>query len=121
VSRFNKDQGDKGELLAINYLKHHRYKIIERNFRTRSGEIDIIGIDQSEKILTLCFIEVKTRQNNAFGTPLESIGYLKLQAMRRTALTYLAHHPNLPKLLRLDAVSVEISDQPQISLVKNIG
>lgn len=120
MSRFQKDQGDKGELLAIQYLKQHGYHILERNFRTRSGEIDIVALDIAEKPPVLAFIEVKTRQNVSYGIPLESIGYTKLQAMRRTALAYKSFHPKLPEQMRLDAVSVLLYDAPEISLIKNI-
>lgn len=123
MSRFNKDQGDKGELLAIDFLRRNGYKIIEQKFRTRNGEIDIIAVDNSTRPLTLCFIEVKTRSSVSFGTPFESIGYHKLSAMHRTAELYKLIHPKLPSQMRLDAISILLSHSkdPEIAIIKNIG
>lgn len=123
MSRFNKDQGDRGELLAINFLKKNGYKILEQKFRSRNGEIDIVAVDNATRPSTLCFVEVKTRSSISFGTPLEFIGYHKLAAMQRTAELYKLIHPNLPSQMRLDAVSIILSDykDPEIAIIKNIG
>ena len=83
MARDKKIEGEMGEHLAVQYLKKQNYRIVERNFRTRNGEIDIIAVDQAEIPQVLCFIEVKTRKTTAFGTPLEAIGYYKLQALLR--------------------------------------
>jgi putative endonuclease len=121
---YKKQFGEKGEQEAVSYLRNHGYKIIERNFRLRNGEIDIIAIDGSLKTPTLAFIEVKTRFNDDFGDPLEAITYFKLQALQRTAVFYATKHPKLPHLLRLDAVAVTLDHQYNlidIRLVKNIS
>lgn len=120
----NKEFGAKGEDAACGYLRRNGYQIIERNFRTRNGEIDIIAIDKSIKPQTLCFIEVKTRFSDEFGDPLEAITYYKLQALIRTALFYQMSHPKLPQLLRLDAVSITMSHEGEVldlKLVKNLN
>ena len=117
-------EGALGERFAAEYLLKHGYRIIERNYRTRNGEIDIIAIDLKINPRALCFIEVKTRTSSEFGTPLEAIGYYKLQALRRTAEYYKLTHPKLPDLLRLDAVSILLhSDHTlaSLELVKNIS
>lgn len=124
VLGYRKQFGQKGEDLACKYLRKNGYKIIERNFRLRNAEIDIIGIDISTDPHTLAFIEVKTRTSNSYGEPLEAIGYHKLQAMNRAAYYYQMSHPDLPKLLRLDGISVKMNDSGEvllIDLVKNIG
>ena len=124
LSNSRKQFGQKGEDSACAYLAKHKYKIIERNFRTRNGEIDIIAIDTSENPPTLVFIEVKTRFSNAFGEPLESIGFYKLKALERTAIFYQASHPNLPGNMRLDAVAVSMDYDgtvKNIQLIKNIS
>lgn len=123
MARNKKIEGELGEELAVSYLKRNNFTIIERNFRTRNGEIDIIAIDQSEKPFVLSFIEVKTRKTTDYGTPLEAIGYYKLQALTRTAQFYKASHPRLPESLRIDAVSVLLNPDNslnEIELVKNI-
>ncbi len=119
MSRFLKDEGDEGEELAADFLQKKGYKIIERNFRIRGGEIDIIAIFQD----TLVFIEVKTRSSNKFGTPLESITPWKLKALIRTAQFYKIKNKNLPDGMRIDAVTVEhdLSGVPQIEHIENIS
>lgn len=112
-------QGKLGEDFAVSYLKRQGFRILTRNFRIRGGEIDIIAIDKD----TLVFIEVKTRTSNQFGTPLEAISYFKLKSLVKTAQFYKLQHRNLPELMRIDAVSVEIDANNQllnIELVKSI-
>jgi putative endonuclease len=118
------EEGKRGEDYAISYLQKHGYKIIERNFRTRNGEIDIIAVDTTEKPSVLAFIEVKTRSSQRFGKPLESINYFKLQTLKKTAIFYAHIHPNLPTQLRIDAVTVIFdysNNLKEISLIKNIS
>lgn len=124
MSRAKKEEGILGEEYAVSYLKTRGYTILERNFRTRNGEIDIIAIDCTEKPSVLSFVEVKTRTSDEFGAPLEAIGYYKLSALRRTAQLYTFSHKDLPESMRLDAVSVILNEQHKpisIELVKNIG
>lgn len=123
ASSHNKQFGTKGEDAACLYLIKQKYKIIERNFRTRNGEVDIIAIDTATKPLTLAFIEVKTRISDEFGDPLEAINYYKMQALIRTAAFYAASHPKLPQQLRVDAVGITMTNAGElidIRLVKSI-
>lgn len=116
--------GKIGEDYAASYLEKKGYGIVERNFRTRNGEIDIVAIDQSENPPTLVFIEVKTREGNVYGTPLEAITYYKLKFLTRTALVYSATHPKLPKGLRIDGIGVSVGANNElldIEHVKNIS
>jgi putative endonuclease len=119
--------GKKGEDLAAAYLEKKGYGIVERNFRTRNGEIDIVALDPSTgsgKNQTLVFIEVKTREGNSFGTPLEAITFFKLKFLIRTATVYSTTHPRLPKGLRIDAIAVSLGPDGEmidIEHVKNIS
>lgn len=106
----------KGEDLACNFLKNKGYKIIDRNFRKGYGEIDIICI----KNKTLIFVEVKTRTSNLFGAPIEAINYFKLKSLIKTAEFYSHLHPELPKALRLDAVSVMLDVNREVSYIEHI-
>lgn len=112
-----------GEDKACEYLKKLGFTIIERNYRKRYGEIDIVAIDESSKEKVLTFIEVKTRTSNSFGTPLEAITYWKLKELIKTAQFYKLTHRNLPESLRIDAVSIIIIDNKvnHIKLTKNIS
>jgi putative endonuclease len=123
-------QGNRGEQFAVEFLVSQGFQIVERNFRIRGGEIDIIAIDPTtvsefnggEK--TLVFIEVKTRSSNDFGAPLESIGYHKMRALIKATQFYKMKHPRLPDLMRIDAISVLLNDEGQlmdIELVKNVS
>lgn len=113
-------EGKQGEDIASDYLKKQGYKIIERNFKKRYGEIDIVAIDKD----VLVFVEVKTRSSNQFGSPLESITPWKLKSVIKTAQYYKLTHKNLPDSLRIDAVSIKLSQEGSVNeleLVKNIS
>ncbi len=112
--------GIKGEDLACEFLRKKGYKIIERNFRARGGEIDIIALDCE----TLVFIEVKARSTSEFGSPLEAITTWKLKSIVKTAQFYKLKNPKLPEALRIDAVAITLdqgNDIKSIELVKNIS
>lgn len=117
---YNKLQDGKlGEDIAVAYLKKQGYQIVERNFRIRGGEIDIIAIDSD----TLAFVEVKTRRSDKFGSPLEAITPWKLRALIRSAQFYKVKHPKLPESMRIDGVGIVLdyaSNPASIELVKNI-
>lgn len=116
--------GKKGEDMAVEFLKHKSWKILERNYRKQYGEIDIIAIDKSKGKPVLVFVEVKTRTSNQFGTPLEAITRWKLQPMLKTIDLYIALHKNLPKAQRMDAVAItfdEHSKTEKIEHVENIN
>lgn len=77
--------GGKAEDLACNYLISKNFKILERNFFSRYGEIDIIALDKE----TTVFIEVKYRSTSNFGSALESISSNKIKSLCKTAKIYL--------------------------------
>lgn len=112
--------GKKGEDIATDFLKKKGYKILDRNFHGRQGEIDIICLKDN----TLIFVEVKTRRSAQFGTPLEAIRHTKLSAIEITGQLYKSQHPELPDAMRIDAVAVEldINEKPtKIDHIENIG
>lgn len=112
--------GKIGEDAACSFLRKLGYTIVERNFRLRNGEIDIIAIDSSTTPDTLVFVEVKTREGEKFGTPLEAITYFKLKFLIRTATVYSSLHPKLPKNLRIDAISVWIGRNQEVLDVEHV-
>lgn len=77
----NKKIGKIGEDFAANYLIENRYDILNRNYNSRLGEIDIIARKEN----TICFIEVKSRRSIKCGIPAESVTNIKQQHIRRTA------------------------------------
>jgi len=96
--------GKLGEQLACSALKKKGYRIIEKNYRCRHGEIDIIARHKD----CLVFIEVRTKTGHDFGSPEESITEQKKQRLISTAMDYLNSHPDLPENWRIDFVAVEL-------------
>ena len=78
--------GERGEALALNYLTEKGYTLVERNYRTRHDEIDLVARDEE----TLVFVEVKLRRGMGFGDPLEAVTPPKQVRIRRMAEQYLA-------------------------------
>ena len=113
----NKQTGNYGEQLACQYLQRLGYKILERNFRIRGGEIDIIARDKD----TLVFVEVKTRYSKDYGNPLESITPWKIKHLIRTSKFYTLKNKLFNTPLRIDAVSVDLTDGENIELTQNIA
>ncbi len=112
--------GKIGEDLACQFLKKQGYKIIERNFRIRGGEIDIVAQDGQ----TLVYIEVKSRSTYQFGRPEEAVNRWKLRFLERAAKFYRANRKNLnlPLLERIDVVTVDLTNSnPKLSIIKNAG
>jgi len=81
-------KGKMGEDLCAKYLRDNGYVILKRNFRSRSGEIDIIAKRGSH----LSFVEVKTRKNTNFGHPCDAVDYHKQQKIISTARTFLVSY-----------------------------
>lgn len=107
VNRNKKTTGSKGEDIAAGYLAKNRYKIIERNFTSKTGEIDIIAKDKK----TLCFIEVKTRRSESFGPPYESVTRRKIRKITKVAMGYISQNKIKNVDMRFDVLSVVLDDQ----------
>lgn len=96
--------GKLGEDIACDYLKHKEYKIIERNFRCRQGEIDIIAIDiEKEEIV---FIEVKSRTSLEYGEPAEAVDRIKQKHIYQSARYYIYKNEIKNIAIRLDIIEV---------------
>ena len=104
--RNNLPFGKLGEDLACTLLTKSGYKIIDRNFSGKFGELDIIAIDGP----TLVFIEVKTRKNLRFGYPQEAVTPQKIYRIKKTGEYYSLLHPELPKKIRIDVVALIIEN-----------
>jgi putative endonuclease len=85
INNHNRLFGIEGEDSACKYLSENGYTILNRNFRTKLGEIDLIA----EKSEVIYFFEVKSRKNNNFGVPSEIINHTKLIRMEQIAWIYL--------------------------------
>ena len=91
-----------GESIAARHLTRGGMVLLDRNWRSPSGEIDLVLRDDT----TLVFCEVKTRTSHAFGSPFEAVDETKLRRMRRCAAQWVAAHDVHPPDLRLDMVGV---------------
>lgn len=97
--------GKFGEEFSINYLIKNKYKILEKNYRCKYGEIDIIAFKQN----ILVFFEVKSRKNTNFGYPSESITKTKKEHIYNVATYYLMNNKINYDEIRLDAIEVYIT------------
>jgi putative endonuclease len=95
--------GKRGETAAADYLSRHGYKILERNYRCKIGEIDIVA----EKDGRLLFIEIKTRSSDHFGLPEESVHAVKQKKILRTAEWYLKDHDAMDKPVGFEVLAVQ--------------
>jgi putative transposase len=108
--------GDYGEDLAAAALKKQGYKILERNFVTPLGEIDLIARQGK----TLVVVEVKTRRGSSFGAPQDSVHPGKQGRLRRLAEYYLKAKRLTDAPVRFDVVAVTLAgDEPQVEIIQN--
>lgn len=108
--------GAQSEDLAVWYLKKNGYKILEQNYRTRLGEIDIIAKEKK----TIVFVEVKSRRSIRYGSPKWSVTHQKQRKISMVALQYLKKTRQIDAAARFDVVAVISNrDEPQIEVVKN--
>jgi len=96
--------GEKGEEIACKALEKEGYRILEKNFRCRQGEIDIIAEDKG----VICFIEVKARSSDKFGLPEEAVTYWKQRKLWTVAVIYLGKKRIESRDMRFDIVSVDL-------------
>jgi len=105
--RTTSDIGKSAEDKAADYLIKQGFNIIDRNFSAKTGEIDLIALNN----LTLVFVEVKFRKSAQFGQPYETVTRNKQQKIIRTAQTYLQKHKkHANKACRFDIISILNND-----------
>jgi putative endonuclease len=108
--------GTDGERAAEDFLRRRRYTIVERNYRCRAGEVDLVALDGA----TIVFIEVKTRRGAGFGTPLDAVDRRKQRQVCRAAQQFLAENRLQDRDARFDVVGVWWEGgRPMCELVTN--
>jgi putative transposase len=108
--------GDHGEDLAAAALKQQGYKILERNYVTPLGEIDLVARQGK----TVVVVEVKTRKSTRFGSPQEAVSATKQGRLRRLADYYLKAKRLTGSPVRFDVVAVTLAgDEPQVEIIPN--
>lgn len=116
--RNNKLLGTFGEDMACSYLESNGYRIIERNFSCKAGEVDIIAMEGD----TIAFIEVKCRTSTNYGSPSEAVSYYKQNRIVKTALFFMTKHKIFDYMCRFDVIEVlkeGNKDNLCINLIKN--
>lgn len=108
-------RGAEAEALAVGFLTRQGYRLACRNYRTPTGEVDIIAWDGE----VLCFVEVRARADTCFGDPLETITRKKIRRVVRAAQQYIDHLAGPWPEMRFDAVGILLSDPPVIELLKD--
>ncbi|MCM8814494.1 MAG: YraN family protein [Candidatus Omnitrophica bacterium] len=97
-----KEKGSEGEEIAVRFLKANGYRILDRNYRTKYGEIDIVA----QKKKCIVFVEVKTRLSNEFGSPAEAVDERKLFRIASVANQYIQKERLDDFSFRFEVVSV---------------
>jgi putative endonuclease len=117
LSNRRKSFGSWGERLAAAYLERQGYVILERNARTRYGEIDLVTRQATQSGQATVFVEVKARHSAAFGLPEAAITARKSQHLLESAQAYLLENPDLDGDWRIDVIAirqVQAGEPPQI-------
>ena len=116
-NKTNIEKGIHGENVATDYLLQNGHTVIERNWRYKKFEIDIITTKED----ILHFIEVKTRTTNQFGNPEESISTVKMNALKKGAEQYLLQNTQW-KNIQFDVISIKLQNQivEEIFLIEDV-
>lgn len=106
---FSQKKGAEKEQQAVQWLTKNGIKILDKNYRCKGGEIDIIGTDKQQNLI---FFEVKYRKNNQYGNPLEFISPKKQKKIALCAEHYLLTHAKLQHHnMRFDALSLNAEQE----------
>ncbi len=108
--------GEAGEALAARLLRRHGYRILETNYRTAIGEVDIIARERD----TIVFVEVKARRSLHFGHPKTAVTAQKRHKLSLLALHYLKATGQSGAKARFDVVSIcAAPERPEVELIRN--
>ena len=116
MKKYNKDIGSYGEDLALNYLNKINYKFLARNFRNKSGEIDLIFKDGD----IIIFVEVKSRYSYHFGLPCESVTYFKQKQIFNISKYFLFKNKLLKYNCRYDVIEIYFNKNDNTYFIEHI-
>jgi len=126
VKFFNKQKGNKGEELAVEYLKNQGFKIISTNYSIKWGEIDIIA--SKDKVLS--FVEVKLKTGESYGSPESMINAGKIKKIKRIAELFLEKNSRVARnhdIYRIDVIAIVLmqegntGDVASVNFYENVG
>ena len=107
-------RGSSGEDIAVKYLQTHGYRVLDRNFTTSVGEVDIFVTDES----MLIAVEVKSRLSLEYGTPAEAVNHEKIKKISQVTSQYIKKFRLFGTPVRFDVVEVYIADKT-VNHIKN--
>ncbi|WP_334072999.1 MULTISPECIES: YraN family protein [Paenibacillus] len=107
-------RGRRAEQLAADYLIGQGYEILHRNWRCRSGELDLVA--KKEGVLVVVEVRSRKSRNSAFGTPAESVTARKIKQVRDTAAIYFQRTGKSAALIRFDVVAVTFGLGDELTL-----
>ncbi len=113
--------GALGEALAVDHLTRMGLRIVNRNWRCRYGELDVIACDETTR--TVVFVEVKTRTGDGYGGLPHAVTDRKVRRLRRLAGLWLAAQDRRWAAIRIDVIGVRIGRRrtPEITHLQGIG
>ncbi len=111
--------GQQGEQFAADHLEERGFRILDRNYRCREGELDIVAAEHR----TLVAVEVKTRSGLTYGTPLEAVNSQKRRRLRRLAVNWVVSHGVIFDDIRVDVIAIVKSPSGDFTIehIKGIG
>ena len=116
MGRASKEVGAHGEELAAKHLAANGYRVLDRNWRWRQGELDLVA----EKGGEVVFVEVKARRSHAFGTPEEAVTRVKQRKLIRTAQAYLARQGRQADPWRIDVIALDLNAQGELVRLEHL-
>jgi len=105
-----------GEQAACQFLNNNGYKVLEKNYRCREGEVDIVALAQDQVV----FVEVRTKTTSGFGTPEESVTCKKMKSLRAVVEHFIQHHRGLPESYRIDFIGVRMGRDGRLLRIEHI-
>jgi len=112
MKRKNLEVGYLGETIGKKYLQKKGYRIIEKNYKTKYAEIDLVAQDKK----TLVFVEVRTKVGEQFGSPEESFNRSKRRKLIKNAIAYTTIK-NYDKSYRIDAVCIVLDEKKRVKRI----
>lgn len=100
-------RGASGEDIAVKYLETHGYRVLDRNYTTEVGEVDIFATDET----TLIAVEVKSRLSLEYGTPAEAVGYEKMKKISQVTSQYIKQFRLFGVPVRFDVMEIYLADK----------
>lgn len=100
-------RGASGEDIAVKYLETHGYRVLDRNYTTEVGEVDIFATDET----TLIAVEVKSRLSLEYGTPAEAVGYEKIKKISQVTSQYIKQFRLFGVPVRFDVMEIYLADK----------